>query len=68
MKRDEEPIYITKKELYPLRVYQFGNTIALGPNNPVPYLDASFTPDWPHYGRIWNHFSQDSRRTRTYSK
>jgi cytidyltransferase-like protein len=58
MKRDEEPIYITKKELYPLRVYKFGNTIALGPNNPVPYLDASFTPDWPHYGRIWNHFSQ----------
>lgn len=56
MKRDDEPIYITKKELYPLRVYPFGNTIAIGPYNPVPYLDASFSPDWQHYGRIWNHF------------
>lgn len=56
MIRDNEPIYITKKELYPLKIYVFGDTIALGPNNPVPYLDASFPPDWPHYGRIWNHF------------
>ena len=56
MKRDNEPIYITKKELYPLKIYSFGETIALGPNNPAPYLDASFTADWPHYGRIWNHF------------
>jgi cytidyltransferase-like protein len=56
MQRDNEPIYITKDELYPLKMYTFGETIALGPNNPVPYLDASFTADWPHYGRIWNHF------------
>ena len=57
MKRDDEPIYVTKEELYPLKVYIFGETIALGPNNPVPYLDASFSKDWPHYGRIWNHFT-----------
>lgn len=57
MQRDNEPIYITKEELYPLKIYSFGETIALGPNNPIPYLDASFSPDWPHYGRIWNHFS-----------
>jgi cytidyltransferase-like protein len=56
MLRNNEPIYITKKELYPLRVYTFGKIIVLGPNNPTPYLDASFTPDWPKYGRVWNHF------------
>lgn len=56
MQRDDEPIYITKNELYPLRIYTFGETIALGPNNPVPYLDASFTKDWPYFARIWNHF------------
>lgn len=58
MMRDDEPIYITRQELYPLKVYSFGDTIALGPNNPVPYLNASFQSDWPHYGRIWNHFLQ----------
>lgn len=58
MRRGDEPIYITKEELYPLKIYTFGETIALGPNNPVPYLDASFSKDWPHYGRIWNHFLQ----------
>jgi cytidyltransferase-like protein len=56
MIRDDEPIYVTKEELYPLRIYQLGTVCALGPNNPVPYLDASFTPDWPYFGRIWNHF------------
>src|SRR5579862_374406 len=56
MKRDDEPIYVTQQELYPLRVYTFGETIVLGPNNPVPYLDAAFSPDWPHYGRVWNNF------------
>ena len=58
MLRDNEPIYITKQELYPLRIYPFGDIIVLGPNNPTPYLDASFQKDWPHYGRIWNHFLQ----------
>ncbi len=56
MQRDDQPIYITKQELYPLRVYTFGETIVLGPNNPIPYLNASFSPNWPHYGKIWNHF------------
>jgi len=56
MKRNDEPIYITKSELYPLKIYPFGDIIILGPNNPIPYLDASFTTDWPYYGRIWNHF------------
>ena len=56
MQRDNEPIYITKDELYPLKAYPFGDIIVLGPNNPIPYLDASFSKDWPHYGRIWNHF------------
>lgn len=56
MQRDDEPIYITKKELYPLKTYSFGEITIIGPNNPIPYLDASFSKDWPHYGRIWNHF------------
>lgn len=56
MQRDNEPIYITKEELYPLKLYPFGETFALGPNNPVPYLNASFSADWPHFARIWNHF------------
>jgi len=56
MQRDDEPIYITRKELYPLRVYTFGDIIVLGPNNPISYLNASFLSDWSHYGKIWNHF------------
>jgi len=56
MQRDDEPIYITKQELYPLRVYPFGDIFVLGPHDPVPYLDASFSNDWPYYARIWNHF------------
>jgi len=58
MVRDDGPIYVTKDELYPLRVYQFGDIFVLGPNNPVPYLDASFQADWPYYAKIWNHFLQ----------
>jgi cytidyltransferase-like protein len=58
MKRDDGPIYITKRELYPLRIYQFGTIFVVGPYNPIPYLDASFAKDWPVFGRIWNHFSQ----------
>ena len=56
MQRDDEPIYITKEELYPLKLYLFGETFALGPNNPVPYLDASFSSNWPYFAKIWNHF------------
>lgn len=56
MQRDNEPIYITSEELYPLRLYSFGETIAIGPNNPIPYLNASFSENWPHYAYILNHF------------
>jgi cytidyltransferase-like protein len=56
MQRDDEPIYITQEELYPLKLYTFGETVALGPNNPVPYLDASFSPTWTYLALIWNHF------------
>lgn len=56
MERDNEPIYITKEELYPLKLYPFGDCFALGPNNPVPYLDASFSSNWPYFAKIWNHF------------
>lgn len=56
MQRDDEPIYITQEELYPLKLYTFGETVALGPNNPIPYLDASFTPNWTYMALIWNHF------------
>jgi len=56
MQRDGESIYITKEELYPLRVYNFGSIVVLGPYNPIPYLNASFSDDWPHRAKIWNHF------------
>ena len=56
MQRDNEPIYITKEELYPLKLYPFGESFALGPHNPTPYLNASFSSDWPYFARIWNHF------------
>lgn len=56
MRRDNGPIYITKNELYPLKGYQFGEIIVLGPNNPNPFLTACFGNDWSHYGIIWNHF------------
>lgn len=56
MRRGEEPIYVTKKELYPLKIYSFGEIIVLGPNNPTPYLNASYLPGWQHYGIILNHF------------
>ena len=56
MRRDDEPIYVTQEELYPLKLYAFGETVALGPNNPVPYLDASFSPNWTSIASIWNHF------------
>lgn len=56
MKRDDEPIYIKKEELYPLKIYNFGSLTVLGPFDPVPYLNASFSQDWPHTAKIWNHF------------
>ncbi|HLJ31271.1 MAG TPA: adenylyltransferase/cytidyltransferase family protein [Candidatus Babeliales bacterium] len=56
MIRDNQPIYITKKELYPLKTYTLGELTILGPNNPVPYLNASYERDWPYYAKIWNHF------------
>ena len=49
-------ISITTEELYPLKTYTFGDTIAFGPNNPVPFLNLTYSASWPHYGRIWNHF------------
>ncbi len=43
-----------KKDLFPLREYQFGPLILRGPNNPVPYLDTIFK-NWKTKVVMYNH-------------
>ena len=33
---------ISKKEIYPLKLYKFGNLYVNGPNNPYPYLIRAY--------------------------
>lgn len=56
MHRDKGRIYITPNELYPLRMYRLGECYVLGPNDPIPFLDACFGTDWPNKAICWNHF------------
>ncbi|MBA3604032.1 MAG: LicD family protein [Parachlamydiaceae bacterium] len=56
MRRDNGPIYVTREELYPLKAYRFGECIVLGPNNPIPFLDACYGSKWMTQGEIGNHF------------
>lgn len=58
-KRDDKPIFVTYDELYPLKLYQFGEIQIYGPNNPVPYLDASFGKDWPDTAKKYNHKTKE---------
>lgn len=53
--RNEESIYITTEELYPLKLYQFGEVQLLGPNNPIPYLDATYGSNWLDTVNVYNH-------------
>jgi len=38
--------YFTKDEMYPLKKYTLRNLQVDGPNNPIPYLERHFGPDW----------------------
>lgn len=40
--RDGGPLYYSMNELYPLRQYQFGELLVMGPNYPYTYLDCGY--------------------------
>ncbi len=61
-KRDGQPIYVTKDELYPLKLYPFGEIQIYGPKNPEPYLDASFTKEWRTMAHKWNHMTNEKEK------
>ena len=61
-RRGSEPIYITAEELYPLNEYDFGEFKILGPNNPIPFLNAHYGSDWPHIAYKWNHFTNQHEK------
>ncbi len=60
--REGKPIFITKDELYPLKEYQFGPIKIIGPNNPYPYLNASYGTEWQEYAIKWNHLSNECEK------
>lgn len=53
--RDDGILYVTNKELYPLRVYSLGGVKLLGPNNPVPFLNNAYGPNWATSISLYNH-------------
>lgn len=57
MHRNNGPIYIRNKELYPLKKYQFGEIKLYGPHDPIPFLDACYSKDWRTHARKWNHLT-----------
>ena len=62
LQRDGKPMFITKDELYPLKQYQFGAITVMGPNNPYPFLNASYGTDWQQYAIKWNHSSNPNEK------
>lgn len=57
-KRDGEEIFIKKEELYPLKLYNFGEIKIWGPNNPIPFLNAIY-PNWQNIAQSWYDHSQE---------
>jgi len=53
-KRNKEPIFITKYELYPLKKYTIGELELYGPNNPIPYLNSRYR-NWTQLAVLYNH-------------
>jgi len=43
--RDKTGLYITADELYPLKLYTFGDFQVYGPRDPIPYLHALYGKD-----------------------
>jgi len=42
--------YYYNKELYPLKLYKFGNFKVCGPKNPIPFLNRAFGKNWKKIG------------------
>jgi cytidyltransferase-like protein len=64
MHRDGGPLYITKEELYPLKIYRLGECFVVGPCDATPFLTACFGTDWPDEAVLWNHFFSQIERVR----
>ncbi|WP_316354947.1 LicD family protein [Candidatus Trichorickettsia mobilis] len=45
--------FFYEEELFPLKMYDFGQIKVTGPNNPLPLLDRYYR-DWDQYAVIWN--------------
>lgn len=56
-KRDGGPIYYTHSELFPLKLYPFGDLKVWGPQDPIPYLNNYFK-DWQTTAKFLIHHSQ----------
>lgn len=48
-------IFFDEKDLFPLKKYEFGQLMIMGPQNPVPYLNLAY-PDWQTHAHMSNHF------------
>ncbi len=44
--RDGKPLHYISDELYPLKEYVLGEIIVMGPQNPIPYINALYGDDW----------------------
>ncbi len=53
--RNQQPIYMTANELYPLKKYTFGLFTVLGPNDPLAFLNAMYGDDWQDVGYKYDH-------------
>jgi lipopolysaccharide cholinephosphotransferase len=55
--------FMSYKDVFPLKEYQLGNIIVLGPQNPKPYLDRCYGKSWKKVGYLTqdpkNHFDLD---------
>ena len=49
--RDDGPLHYTLNELFPLKQYQFGELLLMGPNDPYTYLDCSYK-DWSTTAKV----------------
>lgn len=49
------------KDVYPLKLYKFGELNVYGPNNPYPYLDSCYGTDWNEIGYVqYDHLEEQS--------
>lgn len=53
--RQGELLFHKISEIFPLKLYKFGNFFVYGPNNPEPYLLSCYGADWQDYAFVFNH-------------